>query len=260
MQQSIESFAGRWKRVRPKLDGAPFHYVSLGVGTGQKDVPILQDLVADHPNLLYMPVDLSAAMLRIGVRESAKNAAIDEDLAVAAAEEYHRSRAFQEFVTSALLMYPDLKINMDSVLYRGSVEDERALLVKVIYQNRTGDDLRFMLPDRTKVTFPDRDTIRLLLSRKYARHGLDAMLAEAGIETVQAVRAGFTSQRMPGAFGTDLLLLSAGARPKPERRVSKADEVEQFNRALHRDDGYLHGVRDLLDDLAAGPFAGPAPD
>lgn len=37
--------------------------------------------------------------------------------------------------------------------------------------------------------------------------------------------------------------------------TTSAEEVEQFNRALHRDDGYLHGVRDLLDELSAGPFA-----
>lgn len=34
------------------------------------------------------------------------------------------------------------------------------------------------------------------------------------------------------------------------------EEVEQFNRALHRDDGYLRGVRGLLDELSVGPFAG----
>lgn len=36
---------------------------------------------------------------------------------------------------------------------------------------------------------------------------------------------------------------------------TSTDEVEQFNRALHRDDGYLHGVRELLTELSAGPFA-----
>lgn len=30
---------------------------------------------------------------------------------------------------------------------------------------------------------------------------------------------------------------------------SSDEEVEQFNRALHRDDGYLRGARDLLDEL-----------
>lgn len=300
MQQSIESFSGRWNRVRSRLDGTPYHYVSLGVGTGQKDRQILQDLLAVQPNLLYVPVDLSAAMLRIGMRESAEAVnlprrhvlpvqldfaiqenlvelrallqrlvgdepvlysllgntlanfdddlellrtltsllrpqdrfllevattdALDEDLAHDAAEEYHRSRAYQEFVTSALMMYTDLTINMDSVLYRGSVEGDRALLVKVIYQNRTGADLRFMLPDRTKVAFPDRDTIRLYLSRKYVRRKLDGMLAKLGIQKLQGIHSGFTTQRSRRGFGTDLMLLTAGEQV-PEQRASKADEI-----------------------------------
>lgn len=37
--------------------------------------------------------------------------------------------------------------------------------------------------------------------------------------------------------------------------TTSATEIEQFNRALHREDGYLHGVRELLDELSGGPFA-----
>jgi hypothetical protein len=37
--------------------------------------------------------------------------------------------------------------------------------------------------------------------------------------------------------------------------TSSEDEVAQFNRALHRDDGYLNGIRALLGELSAGPFA-----
>jgi hypothetical protein len=37
--------------------------------------------------------------------------------------------------------------------------------------------------------------------------------------------------------------------------TTSADEIEQFNRALHRDDGYLRGVRELLGELSEGPFA-----
>jgi L-histidine N-alpha-methyltransferase len=302
MQQSIESFSGRWKRVRSKLNGVPYHYVTLGVGTGHKDGVILHDLLEVQPHLLFMPVDLSAAMLRLGMREAGKpiniaqrqilpvqldfsipeNIAelravlqrfvgaepilfsllgntlanfdrdvellrtltgllrpqdrfllevattdtLNDELADAAAEEYHRSRAYQEFVTSALMMYTDLTINMDSVLYRGAVEGDRALMVKVIYQNRTGGDLRFMLPDRSKVAFPDRDTIRLYLSRKYARHGLDEMLSALGIQKLHGIRSGFAAQRSPRSFGTDLLLLAAGDGERvPEQRASKADEI-----------------------------------
>jgi L-histidine N-alpha-methyltransferase len=302
MQQSIESFSGRWKRIRSKLDATPYHYVSLGLGTGHKDRQILHDLLTAQPNLLYVPVDLSAAMLRMGLRESCKGVAIarrqilpvqldfaiqenmaefagllhrlvgeepilfsllgntaanfeedvellgtltgvlrpqdrfllevattdalDEDLADAAAEEYHRSRAYQEFVTSALLQYTDLTINFDSVLYRGSVEGDRALRVKIMYQNRSGDDLRVVLPDRTKVAFPDRDTIRLYLTRKYARRGLDGMLAALGVVKLHGIHSGFAAQRSPRSFGTDLLLVAAGeSGAAPAKRRTKADEI-----------------------------------
>jgi hypothetical protein len=32
--------------------------------------------------------------------------------------------------------------------------------------------------------------------------------------------------------------------------TTSVEEVAQFNRALHRDDGYLHGVHELLDELS----------
>jgi L-histidine Nalpha-methyltransferase len=301
MQQSIESFSQRWKRVRSKLNGTPFHYVSLGVGTGHKDRQILQDLLSRQPNLLYMPVDLSAAMLRIGLRESLKGvsiashqilpvqldfaiqdniaelrsllqrlvgdepilfsllgntmanfeddvsllgtlaqvlrpqdrfllevataSALTEDLAFEAAEEYHRSRAYQEFVTSALLQYTDLTIRFDDVVYRGSIEGERAIRIKVIYQNRTGDDLRIVLPDRTRVAFPDRDTIRLYLTRKYTPRELDKMLANLGLRKLHGIHSGFTSQRSPRVFGTDLVLFALGGDQPAVGKPSTADEI-----------------------------------
>lgn len=302
MQQSIESFFQRWKRVRAKLDDTAFHYVSLGVGTGHKDRQILPDLRSKRPDLLYAPVDMSADMLRLGIRESTRGLrfprrqvvpvqldfAIEENIAelrallgqlvgdepilysllgntmanfdddvdllakltrllrpqdrfllevatanelgeeqaAEAAEEYRRSRAYQEFVTSALLHYTDLTINLDSVIYRGAVEGDRALRVKVIYQNQTGGDVRFMLPDRTRAVFPDRDTIRLYLTRKYARRGLDAMLAALGMEKLHGTHSGFASNRSPRSFGMDLLLFSVSAAgPAPDQRANRADEI-----------------------------------
>ncbi len=302
MQQSIESFPQRWRQVRTKLDGTAFHYVSLGVGTGHKDRQLLPGLLAKRSDLLYMPVDMSADMLRLGVREALRGLrlprrqvvpvqldfAIDdnltelrelleqligdepilysllgntmanfdddigllrmctrllrpqdrfllevatadelgEDLAEEAAEEYHRSRAYREFVTSALLHHTDLSLNLDSVLYRGSVEGDRALRVKVIYQNQTGGDLRFILPDRTRVTFPDRDTIRLYLTRKYARRGLDGMLAGLGVRKLHGTHSGFSANRSARTFGMDLLLFSASETgPVPDQRANRADEI-----------------------------------
>jgi L-histidine Nalpha-methyltransferase len=301
MQQGIESFAQRWRRVRGKLNGTPFHYVSLGVGTGHKDREILQDLQGRGSEMLYVPIDLSAAMLRIGLRESLKGVSIashqilpvqldfaiqenvaelrallqrlvgdepvlfsllgntmanfeddvamlrtltgvlrpqdrfllevataqslTDELAFEAAEEYHRSRAYQEFVTSALLQYTDLTINFDSVMYRGSVEGERAIRVKVVYQNRTGDDLRIVLPDRTRVGFPDRDTIRLYLTRKYLPRELDKMLANLGMRKLHGIHSGFTSQRSPRVFGTDLVLFATGGDAVPPKNAPTADEI-----------------------------------
>jgi SAM-dependent methyltransferase len=302
MQQSIESFSQRWRRVRAKLDGGAFHYVSLGVGTGHKDRNILADLRAKHPGMLYAPVDMSADMLRLGMREAvryvrfprrqvvpvqldfaieenltelrtllvglvgdepilysllgntmanfeddtvllgkltrllrpqdrfllevATTDELSEDQAAEAAEEYHRSRAYGEFVTSALLHYTDLSLNLDSVLYRGAVEGDRALRVKVIYQNQTGGDLRFILPDRSRVTFPDRDTIRLYLTRKYVRRGLDEMLAGLGVRKLHGTHSGFAAHRSPHAFGMDLLLFAASeSGAVPDQRANIADEI-----------------------------------
>jgi L-histidine N-alpha-methyltransferase len=278
MQQSIESFSGRWKRVRSKLDGIPYHYVSLGVGTGQKDqqmlrlgrreslrglslprqqvLPVqldfaihanlaelsalLHKLVGDEP-ILYSLLGNTMANFENDVEllgtlttllrpqdrfllEVATTDDLSDELAADAAEEYHRSRAYQEFVTSALMHYTDLTISMESVLYRGSVEGDRALQVKVIYQNRTGGDLRFMLPDRTRVAFPDRDTIRLYLTRKYARRGVDGMLAALGMQKLHGTHSGFAAHRSTRTFGMDLLLFSASGEV-PAQRATKADEI-----------------------------------
>src|ERR1017187_1093637 len=68
MKRSIDSFPERWNHVRPYLT-APYHYVSLGVGTGTKDRRILWDLTRSNRGLYYFPVDMSPEMLRVGTRE-----------------------------------------------------------------------------------------------------------------------------------------------------------------------------------------------
>ncbi|HEX5741151.1 MAG TPA: L-histidine N(alpha)-methyltransferase [Pilimelia sp.] len=67
MYRSIQAFASKWKRVLPELGDRRFHYVSLGVGTGAKDRIVLDDLRRRHGSLLYVPVDMSAEMLVLGV-------------------------------------------------------------------------------------------------------------------------------------------------------------------------------------------------
>jgi L-histidine Nalpha-methyltransferase len=68
MKRGTESFPERWTKIAAQLQ-SPFHYVSLGVGTGVKDRRILKDLSRTRSDLYYFPVDMSPEMLRIGIKE-----------------------------------------------------------------------------------------------------------------------------------------------------------------------------------------------
>lgn len=72
MRDSIDAFDRYFRPILPLLDGKPHHYVSLGVGTGQKDRVILSDLRPMSPSMLYVPVDISADMIRLGIDETRK--------------------------------------------------------------------------------------------------------------------------------------------------------------------------------------------
>lgn len=76
MKESIESFDFRWQNIQSKIAGKEFHYVSLGVGTGEKDRSILNFLLQQHQHVLYFPVDMSQEMLRIGVQGATKGSPI----------------------------------------------------------------------------------------------------------------------------------------------------------------------------------------
>ncbi|WP_419993090.1 L-histidine N(alpha)-methyltransferase [Streptomyces boninensis] len=148
--------------------------------------------------------------------EVASTGGLDEESAQAAAQEYQASPRFGEFVTSAVMHFTDLHINMDHVSFTPSVEDDRSVLVKVTYQNRTGEQLRLTLPDRSSVEFPDQDTIRLLITRKYARGGLAKMVADAGAEEVHSDQPRIPVAFGRPSFGMDLMLLRpGGGRPQP---------------------------------------------
>jgi L-histidine Nalpha-methyltransferase len=117
-----------------------------------------------------------------------------------AVREYARSAAFGEFVTSALRHHTDLPVDGEHVELLGTVEEDRALVVKTVY--RAGEDGLFTLPNNATVFFARDDTVRLGLSRKYSPEGLSTMLADAGLRVVadECVSAG-------GPFGLALLTL-----------------------------------------------------
>ncbi|MFI6479725.1 L-histidine N(alpha)-methyltransferase [Nonomuraea sp. NPDC050663] len=72
LYDSLKWFARLWDTCLPALDDARYHYVSLGVGSGEKDWLILNQLQRNNPDLLYIALDISAHMLRLGTDEIRK--------------------------------------------------------------------------------------------------------------------------------------------------------------------------------------------
>jgi uncharacterized SAM-dependent methyltransferase len=155
--------------------------------------------------------------------EVASTTQLDQETAAAAADEYHQTRAFAEFVTSALRYNTDLKIDNERVKFLGEVEDEDAILVKILWQNDTGAEVRMGLPDHTEVVLPVGDTIRLYTTRKYSTTRLKKITNACDLTPVEAVQSQFRYTRRPNPFGLDLLLLAPGTAR--EAIGSLADDI-----------------------------------
>lgn len=194
------------------------------------DGPVLFSLLGntlanfdDDADLLRL---LAAELLRPQDRlllEVATTPALTEELAV----EYESSPTFGEFVTSALRRYTDLRVDKDSVEYRGSVEDNRALMIKMVYRNHTGADIPIKLPNRADFSFVADDTIRLALTRKYSTPGIAAMLAGSGLATSADSQSELTGPNKGPRFGLELLMLAPArdARPAATPAATLADRV-----------------------------------
>ncbi|MFD7159719.1 L-histidine N(alpha)-methyltransferase [Kribbella sp. NPDC059898] len=154
--------------------------------------------------------------------EVASTTRLDQQAADAAADEYHQTRAFAEFVTSALRYNTDLKINNDLVKFVGEVEDD-GLLVKILWQNDTGEEVRMELPDHTEVVLPVGDTIRLYTTRKYSADRLKRLTEACELTPIEAIQSQFRYARRPNPFGLELLLLAPNG--SVETRHSLADDI-----------------------------------
>ncbi|MGW6201528.1 L-histidine N(alpha)-methyltransferase [Kribbella sp. NPDC055110] len=155
--------------------------------------------------------------------EVASTTRLDQEAADAAADEYHQTRAFAEFVTSTLRYNTDLKIHNDLVKFIGEVEDEDALLVKIFWQNDTGEEIRMELPDHTEAVLPIGDTIRLYTTRKYSTTRLKRLTEACQLTPVEAIQSQFRYARRPNPFGLELLLLAPEAAGESAR--SLADDI-----------------------------------
>ena len=286
MKDGIDSFTQRWNALRPALRDSAYHYVSLGPGTGEKDRTVLQSLQPANPGMLYLPVDMSAEMLRLCLQpirdlpfirsfrrqllpvqldfsddenlaelmelrdrligdepilwgllgntaanfeddleliahlrtvlrpqdrlmlEVATTTELASDVPELVSTEYLRSKAFCEFVTSALHQHTDLTIDMDSVTIEGDVVGQRCVLIKTTYHHRD-DDVRVTLPDRTVITLRKGDTIRLYVSRKYAAGPLHAELGSLGLSLLETAETTWAVRGRPYRFGLQLMLLAS---------------------------------------------------
>ncbi|GGM20354.1 L-histidine N(alpha)-methyltransferase [Promicromonospora citrea] len=278
-----EMFRRQWRTLSPLVTDECVHLVSLGVGTGAKDGMFLEAMRRAHPQMLYVPVDMSAEMLRTGSRRAVRDAhfpldrslglqidlsldgnleelqlvldrlvgdepilfslvgntvanfdddlsflsglarvlrpqdrmlvefATTEDLtssAVRAAEaEYRQTRGFVEFVASAVRYNTDLRIDLDQIRFAGAVRDE-SILLKVFWQNASGEELRMLIPGSRPIHLPPDDTIRLYTTRKYTTERIDRLVTEAGLRTTHVQRERFRHTQRPSPFGLELRLVA----------------------------------------------------
>jgi len=156
--------------------------------------------------------------------EVASTSSLSDDDAKAAADEYHQTRAFAEFVTSALRYNTDLKIDNDRIDFRGEVEDNDALRVKIVWQNNTGEPIVMGLPDHTEVVLEPEDTILLYTTRKFSTERLKKLTAACELTPIEHAHSGFRYARKPSPFGLDLLLLAPGTADN-KTATTLADDI-----------------------------------
>jgi uncharacterized SAM-dependent methyltransferase len=140
--------------------------------------------------------------------------------------EYDNSKSFKEFVTSALLQHTDLDIDLNSVFFESSIEkSDKAILLKAVYRNITGKPDKVMLLDRSIINFLEQDTIRLLLTRKYTRSGIDELISESKLSIIDRINT-LSESNNRNKFGMDLILLAPnGTVSDDENNSSLASAV-----------------------------------
>ena len=85
-------------------------------------------------------------------------------------------------------------------------------MIKTIYKNLTNKKIEILLPDYSTVIFPEKDSIRLNITRKYLNEGIMAILHEADFSVVDRK---FTDLGEPSKqFGVDLFLLKCTSGSK----------------------------------------------
>ena len=159
-------------------------------------------------------------LLEVAVTEDLSEAALQE-----AVSEYVNSKSYKEFLTSALLHNTDLDIDLNNVFFDASVEENKAIYLIGIYRNSSFHLIKKMLFDRSSVNFPDQDTIRLSLTRKYIIEGINQVISATNLSIIDRVNT-LSEPRNNSRFGMDLILLAPhGTVTDDENNSSIANAV-----------------------------------
>jgi L-histidine Nalpha-methyltransferase len=148
--------------------------------------------------------------------EVASTKDLDEKTKQEAKIEYETIDSFRKFVTSALLQNTDIHINLKHLRVIPIIEEDKAILIKFIYRNETGEDIELMLPDWSFERFLKMESIELHLTRKYTSKGIERIISDNHLSIVDRRVTNFGDDQSKTKFGMDLILLSPEARGDSE--------------------------------------------
>ena len=146
--------------------------------------------------------------------ELAKTKAIN-DVAIKRAEFEYDHKAFRDFALSSLIQATNIDLtNMDEVYRRLEFKAKpeelpnkeiKALKISVCYKNKSQENQIIRLIDGDSLPFASNDRIRLYLSRKYTREGIDDLIKYSNLEKLEKIPMDYPSENV--TFGLELLLL-----------------------------------------------------
>ncbi|WP_034267745.1 L-histidine N(alpha)-methyltransferase [Actinospica robiniae] len=158
---SIASFGRIWDDCQDALGNVPYHYVSLGVGTGDKDRHVIDRLQARNPQMLYVGLDISSAMLNLGTQETrlripGRTLLIELDF-----EERSSLSALSEFLDRFVEDEPILFSLLGNSL--GNIEDDRGFLQTLAAVLRPQDRLALEVATATTL---DKEAVRTVAAER----------------------------------------------------------------------------------------------
>ncbi|WP_336080956.1 L-histidine N(alpha)-methyltransferase [Nocardia sp. SSK8] len=139
--ESMSAFGRNWDELLPALGAQRYHYVSLGVGTGDKDRHILDRLQRTDAGRarFYVAVDISTAMLNLGTQETRERMPGRVLLVEMDFEDEDSLEALREFVDSFAGDEPILFSLLGGSL--GNVDDDATFLRNLAAVLRPDDRL-----------------------------------------------------------------------------------------------------------------------